>query len=181
MDLSKSWPYIAQIAQHRLANNKTERHVSDYGEYIEVIGAAGELAARRFFQLDERLHEHFDGGRDLSYKGMRVDVKTTVWTPRLEHRFLQWPIMKPVRSDVILLTAVNIDKQAAIIRGYALPHEVGQAPINHSRDIPCFEIPVPRLHKASRLLLAESLDDLYPSPKARSTYRYHSHRPSTGA
>src|SRR6186997_1989303 len=101
MDLSQAWPYIEQVATHRLANNKTKRHVTGYGEYIEVIGAAGELAARHFLQLPEDLHEHFDGGADIHYKGIRIDVKATIWTPKLTHRFLQWPIWKPVKANVV--------------------------------------------------------------------------------
>jgi hypothetical protein len=170
MDLAQSWPYIEQIACHRLANNKTRRHVTKYGDYIEVIGAAGELAARRFLQFDENLHEHFDGGADILYKGIRIDVKATVWTPRLNHRYLQWPIWKPIKADAILFTAVNIEQKSAIVVGYALRHEINQAPVNNTRAFPCYEIPVPQLRKASRLLFAESRNDLYPSAK-KSTYR----------
>jgi hypothetical protein len=181
MDLSPPWQYILDVAKHRLENNITERHVSDYGEYIEVIGAAGELAARRFLQLNENLHVHFDGGCDILYKDIRIDVKATVWTPRLERRFLQWRITKPMRADVVLLTAVNCEKRSAIIRGYALRHEAGQAPINQTRDYPCFEIPVTRLHSASNLLFAQSLDDLHARPKAQTAHRQYSYGTSQGA
>lgn len=174
MDLSQAWLYIEQVATHRLANNKTKRHVAEFGEYIEVIGAAGELAARRFLQISEDLHEHFDGGADMLYKGIRIDVKATIWTPRLMHRFLQWPIWKPVKADVILFTAVNIEQKSAIVVGYALRHEVNRAPVNTERAIPCYEIPVPELRKASAILLAESRDDLYPSPKTKA-YRGQVH------
>lgn len=165
MNLAQSWPYLEQVAAHRLANNKTEHHVNQFGEYIELIGAAGELAARRFLQLEEDLHEHFDGGADIRYRDIRIDVKATVWTPRLMHRYLQWPIWKPVKADVILFTAVNIEQKSAIVVGYALRHEVNRAPVNKERAIPCYEIPVPRLRKASRLLFVESLNDLYPRSK----------------
>jgi hypothetical protein len=170
MDLSRSWPYLEQVATHRLANNKTRRHVTDFGEYIELIGAAGELAARRFLQVDENLHEHFDGGADIHYKGIRIDVKATVWTPKLINRYLQWPIWKAVKADAILFTAININEKSAIVVGYALRHEVNQAPVNKTRAYPCYEIPVPKLRKASRLLFAESTDDLYRCAK-KSTYR----------
>ena len=179
MDLSQAWPYIEEIAARRLANNKTKRHVAEFGEYIEVIGAAGELAARRFLQIPEELHEHFDGGKDILYKGIRIDVKATVWTPRLTQRFLQWPIWKIVKADAVLFTAVNLEQKSAIIVGYALRHEVNQAPVNKERAIPCFEIPVPKLRKAGTLLLAESRDDLYPSPKTKA-YRGQVHY-GTGA
>jgi hypothetical protein len=166
MDLVQQWPYIEQVAAERLQNNQTKRHVSQYGTYIEVIGAAGELAARRFFQLPETLHTHLDGGCDMYYKGMRIDIKATVWTPKLQFRYLQWPRTKPVRSDVILLTAVNIETKSAILAGYALPDDIKKAPINTERDFPCYEIPVPSLRKASALLRAEDLNDLYPSYQA---------------
>jgi hypothetical protein len=181
MDLSPSWQYILDVAKHRLENNKTERHVSEYGDYIEVIGAAGELAARRFLQLNENLHEHFDGGCDIRYRDIRVDVKATVWTPRLMRRYLQWPIWKQIKADAILFTAINQDKQSAVIVGYALPHDIGRAPLNQARDIPCYEIPIPRLRKASELIFAECRDDLYPCPKAQTACRQYSYGTSQSA
>jgi hypothetical protein len=111
------------------------------------------------------LHTHLDGGVDMLYKDMRIDIKATLWTRKLQCRFLQWPITKVIKSDVILLTAVNIDAKSAIIVGYALPHDVSRAPINQDRDYACHEIAIPKLRKASQLLFAECRDDLYPSPK----------------
>src|SRR5690349_21550970 len=117
MDLAPQWSYLEEIAAERLRNNQTKYHVSEYGTYIELIGAAGELAARRFFQLPEELHTHLDGGTDMYFRDMRIDIKATVWTRKLKHRFLQWPITKQVRADVVLLTAVSIERKAAIIVG----------------------------------------------------------------
>lgn len=162
MDLTPQWSYLEAIAAERLKNNQTKFHVSEYGTYIELIGAAGELAARRFFQLPEELHTHLDGGTDMWFKDMRIDIKATVWTPRLQFRFLQWPITKAIKSDVIMLTAVNIEEKAAIIVGYALPSDIERAPINYERDYACHEISIPRLRKASRLLFVESRTELYP-------------------
>lgn len=169
MDLGAQWPYIEQVAAERLQNNQTKRHVSQYGTYIEVIGAAGELAARRFFQLPETLHTHLDGGCDMYYKGMRIDIKATVWTSKLQFRYLQWRATKPIRADVILLTAVSIETKSAVLVGYALPGDIRNAPINTERDFACYEIPIPRLRKASHLLRAECLDELYPG---YSSYPY---------
>ena len=107
MDLNGSWQYFESIARNRLAHNKTKRHVSMYGEGIETIGAAGELAARRFLGLEEKLHQGFDGGHDFVFAGMSVDVKATVLTPNIEYRFLQWPEKKPIRCQIILMTAVD--------------------------------------------------------------------------
>jgi hypothetical protein len=161
MDLTPQWQYLEDVAAQRLQNNKTKHHKSEYGTYIELIGAAGELAARRFFHLPEELHTHLDGGTDMLYKDMRIDIKATLWTCKLQHRNLQWPITKVVKADVILLTAVNIDAKAAVIVGYALPHDIGRAPVNTERDYACYEIPIPRLRKASNLLFAECRSDLY--------------------
>src|SRR5512133_207525 len=97
MDLNGSWDYIERIARSRLSHNKTKRHVYDYGEGIEVIGVAGEIIVRRFLGLDETVHEGFDHGVDMSYFGMRIDVKATVLTPNANYRYLQWPNWKKVR------------------------------------------------------------------------------------
>lgn len=176
MDLSAQWRYVEQVAAERLQNNQTKRHVSQYGTYIEVIGAAGELAARRFFHLPEQLHTHLDGGCDMYFKGMRIDIKATVWTSRLAFRYLQWPQTKPIRADVVLLTAVSIDRKAAIVVGHALPGDITHAPVNAERDFPCYEIPVPRLRKASTLLCIEGPEGLYPGYQAYPYRGYGSHQ-----
>ena len=175
MDLGAQWQYIEQVAAERLQNNQTKRHVSQYGTYIEVIGAAGELAARRFLGLPETLHTHLDGGCDMYYKGMRIDIKATVWTPKLQFRYLQWPISKPIKSDVVMLTAVSEESRSAIIAGYALPNDIGRAPINTERDFPCYEIPIPNLRKASQLLMCEDIGGLYPGYTAYPYRGYGSH------
>ena len=172
MDLTPQWQYLEDVAALRLRNNITKRHVSDYGTYIELIGAAGELAARRFFQLPEELHAELDGGTDMIFKDMRIDIKATLWTPKLQFRFLQWPVTKPVKCDIVLLTAVNMDTRAAIIVGYALPEDIKNSPINLERDYPCHEIPVPKLRKASNLLYINCHEDLYPGRQARPNSRY---------
>jgi hypothetical protein len=148
MDLSGSWKYIEDVAKSRLAHNKTKRHVDDYGEYIEIIGAAGEVVARRFLGLKEKLHEEFDGGVDLVYLGRRIDVKATVLTPKVQHRHLQFPIYKPIKSDIILLTAISMEQKIGTVIGYALKSEVLSAKVNNGRDYPCREIPISELHPA---------------------------------
>lgn len=153
MDLSASWDYIADIARRRLEHNQTGRHVSDYGPEIEVLGAAGELAARRFLGLDERLHENFDGGADLRWYGRRVDVKATHLTPRVHYRFLQWPEWKPVIADIVLMAVVDMRTRTATILGYANRTEVLEAPINPERAYPCHEIPITALHPAWELVV----------------------------
>jgi hypothetical protein len=142
MDLSSSWPYIESVARNRLANNKTRHHVSEYGEGIETLGVAGELLARRFLGLSEVLHEKFDGGTDFMFAGKTVDVKATVLTPNISFRYLQWPEWKPVKADIILMTAIEpVTKQGTII-GYTTREEMTKAPVNCSRFTPCHEIPV---------------------------------------
>jgi hypothetical protein len=140
MDLSPHWDYIVATAAQRLENNKTQRHVSRYGEEIEVLGAAGELAARLTFGLAPNLHTNFDTGVDLFWAGRRVDVKTTRLTPRLHRRALQWPQWKPIRSDIILMMAVDLRTKQAIAVGYTIKDRLEVAPVNVDRDIPCREI-----------------------------------------
>lgn len=151
MDLSGSWNYIKRISRSRLAHNKTSHHVSDYGDGIELIGVAGEIVARRFLGLPEELHEGFDGGVDLVYGGMKVDVKATLLTPNIGHRFLQWPETKRIKSDIVLLTAVDPILQIGTILGYANRHDVLNAHVNYERFNPCHEIPVRDLKPAWEL------------------------------
>jgi len=152
VDFSREWKYLQQVAARRLKNNKTSHHVSQYGEEIELIGAAGELAARRFLGISQSLHEKFDGGVDLEWQGRTVDVKATRLTSKIQFRNLQWPEKKVIRAEIILMTAVDTKTRQATVIGYALAKEVMDAPINRTRDYPCHEIPVPKLHPAYLLI-----------------------------
>jgi hypothetical protein len=146
MDLSGSWEYIQTTARSRLARNKTPRHRHELGESAEVLGVAGELVARRFLGLSERVHEGFDHGIDIKWAGMRIDVKATLLTKNFAFRLLQWPIWKHVKSDIVLLTAVDPLTQVGVVVGYAFRREVEAAPINATRAYPCHEIRVQDLH-----------------------------------
>lgn len=153
MDLSRDWAYIEQIASERLAHNKTERHVSDYGETIETIGAAGELAARRFFGISERLHTQFDQGTDFAIGKIRVDVKATSLHRGIQTKHLQWPIWKEIKSDIVLMVGVSIGKKTGAIIGYAYRDEIEGATVNPDRQFVCHEIPISELHPAWELLI----------------------------
>lgn len=146
MDLDGYWDYLEATAVRRLHHNRTSRHVYQYGADIELIGAAGELAARRFLGLSTKLHDSFDGGSDLFWHGYRVDVKSTRLTPKLNYRYLQWPKGKEFKSDIVLMMAVDISKKEATVCGWAWSEQVEKAPINYSRAHPCHEIPVVDLH-----------------------------------
>jgi hypothetical protein len=152
MNLDGSWAYIENIARSRLAHNKTSRHVSAYGEGIELIGVAGEIAVRRFLGLPEEVHYGFDGGCDLMYAGLRVDVKATVFTPNVAYRSLQWPEWKRVKADIILMTVVDPITRLAEVIGYATADEIRSAPVNRERFNPCHEIPFAKLHPAYELV-----------------------------
>ena len=155
MNLSRDWDYLVKVATLRLASNKTPRHVSLFGSEIELIGAAGELAARRFLGIDEALGTTFDGGVDLEYAGRTIDVKATKMTPKLRYRYLQWPEWKPVKSDIILLTAVDVLEKNATVVGFALREEIKDGAVNYERDIPCYEIPILKLRSPWELLALE--------------------------
>lgn len=155
MDLSGSWSSIQNTAKSRLCHNKTVFHISDYGEGIEVIGAAGEVAARRFFGLSETLHTGFDHGCDMVFAQKRIDVKATILTPKLNHRFLQWPQSKRVKAEIILLTAVDPISMQAVVVGYATKAEIELALINETRAYPCREISVMKLHPPYELIMED--------------------------
>lgn len=152
MDLAGSWGYIEQVASHRLANNQTPRQVSIYGTDIETLGAAGEIAARRFLGMPEKLHEHFDHGYDITWRGLLIDVKTTHLTPKIAHRFMQWPEWKIVKAEIILMSAVDLEGKQATVMGYAYKDEILASPINQTRYTPCHEIAMYALHPAWELL-----------------------------
>jgi hypothetical protein len=149
MDLTASWPYIEEIAAKRLSHNKTPRHVSSYGPEIETIGAAGELAARRFLGLPEILHTTFDGGTDIVFAGTRIDVKATKLDPA--HKYMQWPYWKWVKAPIILMTMIDIVAKKALVVGYATREDIMTSDINRRRSTWCYEIPIRNLRKASDL------------------------------
>jgi len=149
--------YVEYVACERLKHNKTPRHVSQFGETIETMGAAGELAARRHFGPPEQLGTRFDGGSDFVYLAQTFDIKATQWTRKIQFRFLQLPVWKPIKADIILLTAVDVECKKVILLGYASRFEILTALINSTRFYPCHEIPVQNLHP--------SIDLMPPAPK----------------
>ena len=153
MNLSTSWEYIEKVAESRLEHNITVHHRYQYGEIIEVLGAAGELAARRFLSLNENLHDRFDGGIDIVFHGVSIDVKTTHLTRKFKHRCLQWPARKRIKADIVLMAAVDVRTKRAAIIGYAYPQEILSREVNYEREQPCYEVPVEELHPAWELLV----------------------------
>lgn len=145
------WDMINRVADKRRVNNVTPWHINN--PYLEVIGAAGELVARNFYGLPEELHEHFDGGIDFKYGRFTFDVKATLLTPQAEYRYLQWPEKKIIKADIILLTAIHMEKRMGIILGFAYASEMQAAPINRNRTYPCHEIPVAQLHSERSILI----------------------------
>lgn len=143
---------IKSVDKRRLSHNKTDRQVREYEEYIELIGAAGEFMVRRFLGLSEELSTHFDGGAHLNFLGKTVYVKATRLTSMVLQRHLQWPLWKPITSDIIVLTAIDTDRKYGELMGYALRSEVLKAKINYQRKFPCYEIPVSELHPCNQLL-----------------------------
>lgn len=152
MDLSGSWEYIQRAARNRLDHNKTPRHRYEYGESIEIIGVAGEVAARRFLGLPEKVHTRFDHGVDIAWGGMTIDVKATNLTPSFQHKYLQWPRWKRVKADIVLMTAIDPLTRTAVVVGFAYKHEILRAPVNLTRPDPCHEIPVQELHSPWELM-----------------------------
>lgn len=157
MDLKGDWDYLQEIAKTRLEHNRTDRHVSDYGTEIELMGAAGELAARRYLGLGTKLSSRWDGGIDLLWRGRRVDVKATILTSKLNFRFLQWPEEKKFKADILFLTAIDLTKMQAVIVGWEWVDTVRDAPINLDRDYPCHEIPIVDLRPAWELFILSDI------------------------
>jgi hypothetical protein len=112
------------------------------------MGAAGELAARRYLGLDETLGTHFDGGVDLTLHGLTVDIKST----RPWSKWLQIAYYKRVVADVVLMMSINLKYQTAQPFGFAWREEVLNAPLDLRMDDACHHIPVEELHSVQELL-----------------------------
>ena len=162
MDLSQDWDYIEEVAEERLRHNKTFRHVPSYGPSIEVLGAAGELAARKILQMPEQLGTRFDGGIDLISQGITIDVKST--HPRSQ--WLQLAYYKRVTADILLMMSVNMDLKTAVARGFAWNHEILAAPIDLKQAQACHRIHRSKLHPISKLLTLHH--DIRPKALAHS-------------
>jgi hypothetical protein len=153
MNLGDRWPYVLAIAKARLKHNKTSRHVSQYGDTLEILGVAGELAARRLLGLPEELHTGFDGGKDLVYHGWDIDVKTTRLTNNLIERGFRWPLTKVVRADICLVMAVDVESQRAVALGWCYKVAVERAPIDHEHN--CHEVPIVELRPFWQLVVID--------------------------
>jgi hypothetical protein len=171
MNLQSDWAYILEVAERRLKYNKTPRHIASEKGRLEIIGAAGEVAARRFLGLPERLHNHFDGGVDLNWRGYRIDVKSTAISHYLGKQYLQYPEYRWIKSDLLLMMGIDLDRQEATVIGFAWKDEVKRAPVNYERMIPCHEIPIPSLHHPWELyLLHDRSTAQVPSRPQAQTY-----------
>lgn len=145
IDLSACWEKIEQAAHERLASNgRTTRQVSDDGR-LELLGAAGERAAREFLELGGDLHIGLDEGRDMTWKGWKLDVKTTKLAGGMAFYHLQWPVGKQIKPDIVFLWAVDLSRQWASPLGWTWGMELAKARINHHRPRPCYEIRVTEL------------------------------------
>jgi len=138
--------YSDGTAHARLDHNITEWHVSDYGDKLEIMGAAAELAARILLGLDQKLHVHFDGGVDFLYHGWRVDVKSTELHPDMRRHNLQWPEIKEMRCDIVMVMVVDLAHNDVYAVGWAWAAEILGKPVNHYRPRPCREVPYKELH-----------------------------------
>jgi hypothetical protein len=159
VDLSAHWSLIVRIATKRLENNKTSFHVSEFGEKLEVLGAAGEVAARLFLGASLDLNTHFDGGVDIYYGQYKIDVKATELTPGFQYKFLQWPELKKLKADILVMTGVNLETKHAAIIGYVTAKMMQGAPINRSRPRPCMEIPLLALLPPWELVVQEQIGE----------------------
>jgi len=140
MLLRNSWDYIIRTSEARLRNNKTKFHKDI--ENIELIGAAGELAAQRFLGIKESLHTGFDGGIDFYWRGWSVDVKATRLHENLHKLYLQYPADKKIKSDIIFMVGVCVDAMEATEIGWTSGNIMRKAEVNQERRWPCREIPV---------------------------------------
>jgi len=150
-NFARKWNYILRVSRTRLKNNRTPFHVESKDGKFEVIGAAGEMAARRYFGLKEELHLHFDGGTDMKFHGLRINVKATEYSLVKPRHFLQWPIEKDINCDVAVMTMVDLLNKRVAVIGFALQDELLVAPINHKRPYTCREIPIRDLHPIADL------------------------------
>ena len=123
----------------------------DYGEIIELIGAAGEYATRQYLQISGGLHTHLDNGVDFYWHGLKIDVKATKWTPSLESFHLQWPKTKPIKCDLAILCAVDVSLKKVLIIGFATHFDIENADINYNRDYPCHEMSVQDLYPIEKI------------------------------
>jgi len=168
MNLTNRWEYILKVAEKRLENNITEMHLYGYGDELEILGVAGEIAARRFFQLPEEVHEGFDHGVDMTYNGYDIDVKSS-HIKKHKKKILQWPIWKWVKADIIVYVGINPKTKYARVMGYVPGSEILKAPINHTRPIPCHEIPVEELYDPKELLRLPT--NLHPMSETRAYFK----------
>lgn len=137
---------LERAQERRLEHNITPWHVDSHGTEIELLGAAGELAARILYGQRLELHTGFDGGMDFVWKGYRVDVKST-YLKNYPSGALQWPERKPIKCDIALMMAVQIETLVVWPVGWAFRDEILAAPVDRSREIPCYSIKFSRLRK----------------------------------
>lgn len=153
MNLSNDWDFILDKAKRRYENNKTIRQAKTYSYELEVLGVAGEVCTRKMLGVPIEIHECFDGGVDISFAGVDLDVKTTVLTPKIFYRFLQFRVGKVIKADAIVMAAVDPISKQGIVLGWAYRRKILKSFINYSRTYPCYEIPISELNDINKLIV----------------------------
>lgn len=150
LPVADAWGYIQRVARRRMKLNRTRRHYANNGS-LELLGAANEVALRRYLGLGDRLHDSFDGGRDLVYRGVAIDAKATRWSRQPEKLHLQYQWFKERAAPVLVLGMVSVKRRRVRLLGYAYASQLLAQPVNSERPTPCRELPVTELEPMWKL------------------------------
>lgn len=146
--------YFERIGNERWENNRhTSHNVEEVGPIGEKRGAYAEGDIQLRFDMPLVLGTHYDGGVDVVWHDLRINVKSTrlySWRS-MQGRNLQWPEDNPYLCDVAILVGVNLNNGLCIPQGWATIQEIMKAPLNKDRPTPCQEILIPNLHQFEAL------------------------------
>jgi len=160
MLITDAWDYILDVARERLVANFHRHNSHRLGDHIEVLGVAGELAARRFLGLPERVLGVGDPGWDIEIPSTDVlgdpyvwtiDVKSRPWIEGFWRMPLQWPLHKPMRADLALLVFVHLAERRAAVVSFAGKEDLEAAPIDTGGLMPCRLVDPQNMQPATRL------------------------------
>ena len=101
--------------------NFGQRGIADGNKEEQFVGCVGESVVREFFGLEwVDGSKGFDGGKDIEYEGIKIDVKTMGRTtdvkPYYVNNFIG--LQKNYEVDIYIFTSFNKEKKELTICGW---------------------------------------------------------------
>ncbi|MAA76642.1 MAG: hypothetical protein CML73_01230 [Rhodobiaceae bacterium] len=119
------------VNQHNIGN----RFEFNGTKEQQFVGLIGEIMVKRLFGLDHKFKNGFDGGFDLVYKGLKIDVKTMGRNVDVKDYFVNNFVAHQSKfdCDIYIFCSLNKRKNELTVCGYLSKKELLKLAILHKK------------------------------------------------